>query len=47
MYKHAKQYLKKNGKPVRVGANNHNQIDGKMVYDCGGAYEVVGQTLQE
>ena len=32
---------------VRVGANNQNQIDGKTVYDCGGAYEVVGQTLQE
>ena len=32
---------------LRVGANNQKQIDGKTVYGCSRAYEVVDQTHEE
>ena len=41
------QYRGISAETVRVGANNHIQIDGKTVYDCGKAYEIVEQPLRE
>ena len=41
------QYRGISAETVRVRANNHIQIDGKTVYDCGKAYEIVEQPLRE
>ena len=38
------QYQGLSAETVRVGANNQNQRDGKTVYGCGRANEVVDQT---
>ena len=41
------QYQGISAETVRVVANNQNQIDGKTVYGCGRAYEVIDQTHEE
>ena len=41
------QYQGISSETVRAGANNLNLIEGKTVYGCGRAYEVVDQTHEE